>query len=258
MPVQQLPRRQVALRHQVAEGRNRLAAIGVGCGRPGVEGENACACHAPTLGDGRDSAGHCGTFDGPALTRSPVRRSLPVLAFLLFLSPALHAQQASAGASYTLLSLTYPDQMPNGFGGWFSWDLATTGPTFGIDAGVNFFPEDHPLIGRQTQVLAGVRGGVRTDHLALFARVRPGFVHFSRRFFQPEIACVLIFPPPESCLIDATNLAFDLGGTVEVYPTARATLRFDLGDTVLRFARTDGDSSWRHNLQFAAGAGWRF
>jgi hypothetical protein len=179
-----------------------------------------------------------------------VRRSLLVLTFLIALSSALHAQDSSAGASYTLLSLTYPDQIPSGFGGWLTWKF--------VDVGVNLFPEDHPIIGRQTQLLAGVRGGLRSDRVGLFARVRPGLVHFSERFFQPEIACILIFPPPESCLIDATNFAVDLGGTVEIYPTPRSIIRVDAGDTMIRFGRTQLDPVWKHNFQFAAGGGVRF
>jgi hypothetical protein len=187
-----------------------------------------------------------------------VRRACVVFLFLACLSPAVHAQSGSAGATYTLLSVTYPDQLPNGFGGWLSWDFNRTAFIAGADLGVSFFPEDHPIIGRQTQLLAGVRAGVRAGGFAAFARVRPGFVHFSEQFFSPETVCILIFPPPESCLIEATNLAFDLGGTIEVYPTPRSLLRFDLGDTMIRFSRDQQDAVWKNNLQFSAGVGVRF
>ena len=188
-----------------------------------------------------------------------MRRLLPVLAFLILLSPALNAQRASVGASYTLLSLTYPDQIPSGFGGWLAWDFGNAaGVVVGLDVGANLFPEDHPLIGRQTQLLAGIRGGVRTSRVGAFGRLRPGLVHFSERFFAPDIACVLIFPPPESCLIDATNPALDVGGTLEVYPAPRAVVRIDAGDTLIRFRRGALDPAWKHNLQFSAGAGLRF
>lgn len=187
-----------------------------------------------------------------------MRRASVVLAIAFLCSCGLHAQHASAGASYTLLSLTYPDQIPSGVGGWFSWDLADTGPTIGADVGVSFFPENHPIIGRQTLALAGVRGGVRVARVGAFARVRPGVVHFSERFLAPDIVCILIFPPPESCLIESTNAALDLGGTVEVYATPRSVVRIDVGDTLIRFARSQQDALWRHNLQLSAGAGVRF
>lgn len=167
-----------------------------------------------------------------------------------FFSIPLRAQDASAGVSYTMLSLTYPDQIPNGFGGWLTWRF--------VDVAANFFPDDHPIIGRQTQVLAGVRGGVRTDRFGAYARVRPGIVHFSERFGAPEVVCIAIFPIPEACLIDATNVALDLGGTVELFPSRRLVLRFDVGDTLIRFDRVAQDALWKHNFQFAAGAGVRF
>jgi hypothetical protein len=162
----------------------------------------------------------------------------------------VQAQERSAGASFTLLSLTYPDQIPTGFGGWLTWRF--------VDIAANFFPEAHPLIGRQTQVFAGARSGLRADRFGAFARVRPGFIHFSERFLAPEIGCVAIFPTPEACLIDATNFALDLGGTVEFSPTPGSVIRIDLGDTLIRFARTELDPAWRHNLQISAGAGVRF
>ena len=187
-----------------------------------------------------------------------MRRAIVVVVLLGLLSSALHAQNASAGASYTLLSLTYPDQIPNGIGGWVTWDTSDTGPTVGIDAGVNFFPEDHPIIGRQTQAMAGVRGGLRVGPLGAFARVRPGLVHFSERFFAPDVVCILIFPPPESCLIESTNATLDLGGTVEIYPSTRSVVRVDVGDTLIRFTRSQQDAVWKHNFQLSAGAGVRF
>jgi hypothetical protein len=187
-----------------------------------------------------------------------VRRASVVFAIVALLSPALHAQNASAGASYTFLSLTYPDQIPNGIGGWFAWDLADAGPTIGADLGVSFFPEDHSIIGRQIQAMAGVRTGIRAGRVGAFARVRPGLVHFSERFFAPDVVCILIFPPPESCLIESTNAAVDLGGTVELHPTPRSVVRIDAGDTLIRFARGQQDTVWKHNFQLSAGAGLRF
>lgn len=187
-----------------------------------------------------------------------MRRSVVVLAVLILLSPGLNAQNSAVGASYTLLSLTYPDQIPNGFGAWFSRDLAAEGPAIGFDAAVSFFPEDHPIIGRQTQLLGGVRAGLRGSRFGAFGRVRPGLVHFTERFLAPDTVCILIFPPPDSCLVKSTNAALDLGGTAEFYPTVRSIVRLDFGDTLIRFSRTSQEAVWKHNFQFAAGAGLRF
>ena len=270
--MQDLSRRQRARGHQVPEGRCGFA---IGHSRPAGraftwrrltgcqvvatngERENTCGCHTRNIRRTRDRAGHCGTFAVPSLFEVSVRRLLVVLAALLLPSPVL-AQNTSAGASYTLLSLTYPDQIPNGFGGWLTWDLSPTPSTIGFDIGLNFFPEDHPIVGRQTELLAGIRGGARSDRFGVFGRARPGLIHFSQRFFAPDVVCILIFPPPQSCLIKSTNAAVDLGGTVEIYPTRRSVLRIDVGDTLIRFARPQRDAAWKHNLQIATGAGVRF
>jgi hypothetical protein len=190
-----------------------------------------------------------------------VRRFRSMVGVLTFfatcLSPQLlQAQSAAVGASYTFLSLTYPDQMPNGLGAWFSWDAS--GSALGLDFAINTFPEDHPIIGRQTELLAGVRSGIRIGKVGVFARLRPGIVHFSERFIAPDIACIAIFPTPEACLIESTNFVVDVGGTVEFYPTRSALIRIDVGDTLIRFDRSGLDPSWKNNFQFAAGAGVRF
>ena len=179
-----------------------------------------------------------------------MRGPIVVLVLISLLAVPLRAQETTVGGAYTLLSLTYPDQIPNGFGGWLTWRL--------VDIGVNLFPEDHPIIGRQTQVLAGARGGFRLGSVAVYGRVRPGVIHFGRRFLAPEIGCVAVFPTPDACLIDATNLAVDLGGTAEFSPSPRAVIRIDAGDMLIRFNRTQLDPVWRHNFQLSAGAGVRF
>lgn len=189
----------------------------------------------------------------------PVRRLLPILVVLFSCASLAHAQESSAGVSYTVLALDYPDETPGGFGVWFTRDLTSRpGPTIGLDLGLNFFPEDDPIIGRQTQVFGGIRGGLRYQWFGVYGRLRPGVMRFSRQFFAPDTVCVLIFPPPDSCLTRENNLAFDLGGTLELYPIDRAIVRVDLGDTAIRFRRVERDSAWRRNLQFSAGAGIRF
>jgi hypothetical protein len=188
------------------------------------------------------------------------RLLLIVVGVVLFSASLVHAQESSAGVSYTVLSLDYPeDENPAGFGVWFTRDVTSgPGPTIGLDLGLNFFPEDDPIIGRQTQLFGGIRGGLRYEWFGIYGRLRPGVMHFSRQFLAPDTVCILIFPPPDACLTRENNLAFDLGGTFELYPFERALVRVDLGDTAIRYRRIDRDSIWRRNLQFSAGAGVRF
>lgn len=191
-----------------------------------------------------------------------MRSVVLVLALVLLLSPAARSQELQAGGSYTVLSLSYPDQIPQGFGGWVSWDFvdASADPSLvvGLDGALNFFPEDHPIIGRQVQLVAGLRGGLRTDRIRALGRVRPGLVRFTERFIEPDTVCIAIFPTPEACLAEERNFAVDVGVTLEWLATRRTVLRIDLGDTLIRFNREARDAAWSNNLQFSAGAGWRF
>ena len=53
---------------------------------------------------------------------------------------------------------------------------------------------------------------------------------------RPGTACIAVFPRPLSCFESAgrTDFAFDVGGVVELYPSAHTVVRFDAGDTILR------------------------
>lgn len=172
-------------------------------------------------------------------------------AFLLPLTTTAHAQ-TQLGAHYSALALAYPDQTRAGVGAfavyspreWIGADVSTT----------YFFSE--PIGGTAWQVLAGPRAGTRVAGLGIFGRVRPGFIRFSERFYAPEVICIAIFPPPESCLASATNLALDIGGTVAASLSRSTVLRLDVGDTLIRYRGIDG-GTWKHGLQFVAGLAWQ-
>jgi hypothetical protein len=67
-----------------------------------------------------------------------------------------------------------------------------------------------------------------------------------------------------------TYFSTDVGGVLEVYLSPGIMMRFDVGDTIIRYAtfRREGISTsqailerpaeTRHNLQFSAGVGFRF
>ncbi|HWS86105.1 MAG TPA: outer membrane beta-barrel protein [Pyrinomonadaceae bacterium] len=113
-----------------------------------------------------------------------------------------------------------------------------------LEAEVNFFPregevtEDDFTGGRKLQGLFGIKAGKRGESLGVFAKARPGFVHFTAGELQGNVGCIPLIPTPPGCFgvdkLGRTDFAFDLGGVVEMYPTERSILRLDLGDTVLR------------------------
>lgn len=150
---------------------------------------------------------------------------------------------------------------------------------FAAEAELNFFPQDEDVkAGRKIQGLFGVKAGKRFDKVGVFAKARPGFIRFEKGDYEPApVICLTIFPPPLGCFnpVSRTNFAIDLGGVVEVYPSKRTIIRFDAGDTIVRFparsvAAPDPDfgpgilfavpvpAETKHQFQASVGFGFRF
>ena len=191
---------------------------------------------------------------------------------LLFTMPALAQsnddRKLEVSGQLAVSDLAELETTDVGFGGRFGF-RATSFFTF--EGEVNLFPSDIPdevpVTSSRLEGLFGVKIGPRFDRFSVFGKVRPGFVRFGE---APEpIACILIFPPPLSCVLASgqTVFALDLGGGVELYPTDRSLVRFDVSDLMLQYkgpvfnrereAFTEG-GFWSHNLRLAVGAGFRF
>lgn len=130
-----------------------------------------------------------------------------------------------------------------------------------LEAEVNYYPEINPrrpiiLDSPAVTGLFGVKAGWRGEKAGLFGKARPGLLHFEEKL-NPNI--IFIIPPPTP---DNPHFALDLGGVLELYPTRHVVVRFDVGDTIIRFRYGSplmGDSRFtQHNLQFNAGVGFRF
>ncbi len=170
--------------------------------------------------------------------------------------------------------------MAPGFGGRFGYNF---NHYFAIEAETNIFPRDREFDGgRKHQLVAGAKVGKRFDKVGIFAKARPGFVRLSRGDYRfGSGGCPTVFPPPIGCYVPGakTSFAFDAGGVVEVYPSARTIIRFDAGDTMIRYGPRivpvvidpgGGSTSFArvvavpapkqtvHNLQLSAGFGFRF
>lgn len=147
-----------------------------------------------------------------------------------------------------------------------------------FEAEANLFPRERALTdedftgGRKVQGLFGVKAGRRYERVGLFAKARPGFVHFAEGDLEQVGSCLSVFPPPLGCFETRgrTDFALDLGGVVELYPSSRTLLRFDVGDTVL-WTRAHNvpvralggvvvgvPDATTHNFQGSVGFGFRF
>ena len=153
-----------------------------------------------------------------------------------------------------------------GFGARFTYNITKR---LGLEAEGNFFPKQghdkgstNLVGGRITQGLFGAKVGKRFEKLGIFGKARPGFVSYSNAILTRD-ARITTFQFGR-----LTHLAFDLGGVVELYPSRRTVVRFDVGDTIVRYGKQTsvdifgqqiGDAPFtRHNLQFSAGVGIRF
>jgi hypothetical protein len=164
-----------------------------------------------------------------------------------------------------------------GFGGRVGYNMNSY---LTFEAEGNLFPRDRTFEGgRKLQGLFGAKVGKRFDKVGLFAKARPGFMRFSKGDYQPNGGgCVAVFPPPIGCFnsVAVTRFAFDVGGVAEFYPSKNTIVRFDAGDTIIRYGNRNVaafdplgglagsgvvipvGSETKHNFQGSLGFGYRF
>ena len=185
-------------------------------------------------------------------------------AALLLMVPTQNAQAQSEtpkveiGAHYTLLRFRDFSVTDSGVGGRVTFNLTDN---VGIEGELNVFPQKRstsltsPFLfvdSTRTQGLFGVKTGLRSEKAGIFGKFRPGFV----RFGESNIAGTPLLP-------SITQFALDFGGVFELYPSRSVALRFDVGDTVIRFSNPNivgvgGDTVYSNNLQISTGVAFRF
>jgi len=153
---------------------------------------------------------------------------------------------------------------------------------FAIESEANYFPQNkmaevstaptrsiQEVGGRKFQFVAGPKIGIRRNKFGVFAKARPGFIWIERFKVisdQGEPVCVPNLGCPPSFIVSNTQskkfFNLDVGGVFEYYPTKRTILRFDIGDTIIRYNAQEpkniNPSFTRHSLQISTGFGFRF
>ena len=160
-----------------------------------------------------------------------------------------------------------------GFGGRVGY---RAGDHVTLEAEGNFFPRDRTFEeGRKVQGLFGAKVGSRWEKIGVFGKARPGFLYLSKGDFEPRIGgCPTVVPPPAGCFEakGKAGLALDVGGVVELYPSPRTIVRFDIGDTIVHLSDrnvavfgifpggviTSRPAETTHNVQASVGFGFRF
>ncbi|HZG53449.1 MAG TPA: outer membrane beta-barrel protein [Pyrinomonadaceae bacterium] len=200
-------------------------------------------------------------FSAPGEARAQAREDVP---------------KVEVGVQFSSLTLSdnFNTTQP-GFGGRVTYNLTES---VAVEAETNFFPNelsfrtDHSG-GRASQAHFGVKAGRRFDKFGLFAKARPGLVHFTKTQrvsgFSTDTFNGETFIFPNFRTQSVTHFATDIGGVIEFYPSRRLVTRFDAGDTIIRHGGYDAPrffsgelehrpSAVTHNFQFTAGIGFRF
>lgn len=175
-------------------------------------------------------------------------------------------KKVEVGVQSTSLTIFYPDfggdTTQPGFGGRVTYNINRS---IAAEAEINLFPQKGGFGlggGRAIQGQFGAKVGKRFEKLGIFAKARPGFLSISDVFsFDPNVLPFFLRMHRE------THFTIDIGGVLELYPSKRTLVRFDAGDTIIRYGSQLGFSTGpqvvtlpskiKHNFQFTAGMGFR-
>lgn len=186
------------------------------------------------------------------------------------------ANKIEVGTQVTSLTLFHPDGYGDvtepGFGGRITYNFNRK---VAVEAEGNFFPNQNVFQGlgegRAIQVQFGVKAGKRFKKFGIFAKLRPGFLSVGEVFsIEPGSTAVFDgYTLTDARIGRKTFFTTDVGGVLELYPSARAIVRFDAGDTILRYGpRVEYDplnvgqfiktaARVTHNFHFTTGVGIR-
>lgn len=176
------------------------------------------------------------------------------------------------GLQGSVLRLSDFDTTNAGIGARFTVNLSRWAA---LEAEGSFYPQDDLALPpssipdlrirhyrKRTEGFIGAKVGYRGERFGLFAKVRPGFSSLSERKgleMCEGTACPLaLLIRPEY----RTELAMDLGGVLEFYPSSRLVARVELGDTIIRHRSIAppcwGETCTSNNVTSKFGIGFGF
>src|SRR5262245_13652837 len=119
-----------------------------------------------------------------------------------------------------------------GFGGRFVYKVL---PHVDLESEMIIWPNNQASTGTWIQGLFGPKLGERFERFGLFVKVRPGFIHFRKDpFGQAGSGGSTILGRN---FAHTTDPLIDVGGVIEYYTTRGVILRFDLGDTIIKYGK---------------------
>jgi hypothetical protein len=112
--------------------------------------------------------------------------------------------------------------------GRYTWNLA---PSLALEGSLGYLPGYQTTFGvdngHELLALAGVKAGWRRRRFGLYGKIEPGLASFS-----PGLN-VQIYANQPSEFQRRTNFTLDSGGVLEIYPSPRTILRFDVSQMLI-------------------------
>ena len=127
--------------------------------------------------------------------------------------------KAEVGMFYTGIHLKGFGETINGLGGRFGYNI---NKYLAVDAEASFMPETHlgnNQLGQKVQGFIGVKAGMRSRYVGVFAKARPGVMFIGEvtsGFNCSGTGFATICRPSHN------NFALDAGGAIELYPSCDA------------------------------------
>jgi hypothetical protein len=185
--------------------------------------------------------------------------------------------KVEVGTQVTSLTILNPngfgDATELGFGARITYNFNRQ---IAVEAETNLFPHKNVFQGvlgegRAVQMQFGVKAGQRFRKFGVFGKVRPGLLSVGEVFSAQPGSTTVFFGETllNSHIGRKTHFTTDVGGVLELYPSERMVVRFDGGDTIVRYGpHFDFDytnypqlirqpAQVKHNFQFSAGVGFR-
>lgn len=199
---------------------------------------------------------------------------LAVLTFASVAAGQSHKDKLEVGVHSTSLTVFDPDFFGDvthgGIGGRVTYNINRS---IAAEAEINFFPQTQLFAsagGNSIQAQFGVKAGKRFEKFGVFAKLRPGFLNVDDVFsFQPG-PVINGIPTLDFKIERTTMFTLDVGGVLEFYPSKRLVVRFEAGDTAIRYPRkiepvfggqslvfVERPAKFEQNFQFTAGVGFR-
>ena len=191
------------------------------------------------------------------------------------------APKVEVGAQFSSLSVTPPNSFgtenATGFGGRVTYNI---NDHVAVEAEGNFYTNgptrNYVTGGRAEQAQFGLKVGKRFESFGVFAKVRPGLISFGETL---KVTQVPVVTGGVTDIVNTftderkTHFTTDVGGVLELYPSRRVLVRFDFGDTIIRYGEHDevgptfanpfgavfrAPAEIKHNFQFTGGVSYRF